>query len=171
MAKKIDRHKGSLGITLVELMIVLIIIGVLSSLAIIRFSSASKKAKIREAAVMLAYLWDIQYEYYVANGEFIHQKNFGFILFEVDFGFSWFDRSNESLRKELNYSSPSGKSKFWYISGFGGSGFTTHAYPKVSGDFINWDEEDVDNSLKGITLSVDNDRTIYVYGFGNVMKL
>ncbi|GEM_PF-2344783 len=171
MANTKANKKGVLGITLIELMIVLVIIGVLASLAIVRFNVATKKAKVKEAALMLAYLWDIQYEYYVANGQFICQEYYWPIIFEANLGFRWFDDQNEVMRKKLNYSPPSNKTRFWYISqyygGSGGSGMITYAYPKVTGDFIRWKDSEVDNTLAGITLAVDNDRTIYVYGFGN----
>ncbi len=172
MANK--KHSSVLGITLIELMIVLIIIGILASLALLRFSNAAKKAKVREAAIVLAYLWDIQYEYYIEHGIFINQQYF-LVIFEADLGFGWFDRMSEEAREKLNYSSPSGVSHFWYVSQFqsGGSnpGMITHAYPKVEQGFFfggGWSPEEIDNSLDGITLSVDNDRSIYIYGFGGV---
>ena len=163
------RHKKSAGVTLIELMIVLIIIGVLATFAIIRFSNATKKAKVREAALMLGYLWDIQYQYYVEHGSFISQE-YGIIFFEADLGFAWYDQTSETARKKLNYSPPSGTSRFWYLSWNGGAGMVTFAYPKTS-DYPWISEDETDNSLKGITLSVDNDRRIYIYGFGRAERL
>jgi len=48
------RKLGKKGFTLIELMVVIVIIGVLASLAIPRFTEASNKAKVAEAPRVLA---------------------------------------------------------------------------------------------------------------------
>lgn len=55
------------GFTLLELMIVVIIIGILASLAIPRFIEATKKAKKAEGYSLLATIRSAQMRYYLEN--------------------------------------------------------------------------------------------------------
>jgi len=183
------RKKGSKrilgGFTLIELMRVIIIIGILAALAIVRFSSATKKTKLREAAQMLGYLYDLQYSYYVENGEFITQAQtamslgetevmviFQIVFFELNTGIGWIDDRNVQLQRMLNYNSPSGKSHFYYItSPDTGDGCITWAYPKISEDFWNFPDEETVDDLEGIRMCVDNDRRIYIFNYGNMTEL
>mgnify|MGYP006283612847 CR=1 FL=1 len=164
----IRKKKNQNGITLVELMIVLVIIGILASFAMIRYSKATKKAKIREAAIFLSYLWDIQYEYYLENGNFlVNEVAYPFLVFEANTGYSWFDEFMREQNQNLLYDPPSGKSKFYYITMQTTGGLITYAFPKTSSMGWNFSEGEVDNSLDDIYLAIDNDRSIYVYGFGS----
>ena len=58
------------GFTLIELMIVVVIIGHLAALAIPRYLSASKKAKIDEAKIVLKALWTCAQTYDSGTGCF-----------------------------------------------------------------------------------------------------
>lgn len=55
------------GFTLLELMIVIIIIGILASLAVPRFITATKKAKEAEARQILGTIRSSQLRYYLEN--------------------------------------------------------------------------------------------------------
>ena len=56
--------KNEKGFTLVELMIVVVIIGILASIAIPKFSSIISKAKITEAKTILNQIIDMEKTYY-----------------------------------------------------------------------------------------------------------
>ncbi len=169
---RIQKPNRKKGLTLIELMIVVIIIGVLAGLAITRYSRTVKEAKLREAALMLAYLWDIQYSYYLQHGSFIYEEStWGYTIFELDGGNSPFWNTNNDLLSELGYNPPSAKSHFYYISWWLSGGIITWAYPKTSDSGWGFPDDEVDDGLRNIYLVVDNDRSIFVYGFGRKKQL
>ncbi len=67
MFSKIHNRKG---FTLIELMIVVVIIGILASLAIPRFMTASTRAKQSEARQLLKQIYTMQHAYRQANNTY-----------------------------------------------------------------------------------------------------
>ncbi len=67
MFSKIHNRKG---FTLIELMIVVVIIGILASLAIPRFMTASTRAKQSEARQLLKQVYTMQHAYRQANATY-----------------------------------------------------------------------------------------------------
>jgi prepilin-type N-terminal cleavage/methylation domain-containing protein len=63
-----NRYRNPHGFTLIELMVVVVIIGILTALAIPRFNMASHKSKEKEADVMLKQIYTLQTAYLARNG-------------------------------------------------------------------------------------------------------
>jgi len=64
-------RRSEKGFTLVELMIVVVIIGILASIAIPKFSSLISKTKVTEAKTMLRQIINLEKTYYLANSIYV----------------------------------------------------------------------------------------------------
>jgi len=82
------------GFTLIELMVVIVIIGVLASLAIPRFSEASAKAKVAEAPRVIA-SWESAFLAYNAETGSVDPAA-GDLIFEVPSDSKWFTYSGNA---------------------------------------------------------------------------
>lgn len=72
--------KDESGFTLTELLVVIVIIGLLASLAIPKFMSVITKAKTSEAKLMLKQVYDLETAYYLEND--LYTDNLSAIGFE-----------------------------------------------------------------------------------------
>jgi len=164
------------GFTLVELMVVIVILGVLSALAINRYRVMTMKTKIQEAVIFIRHLQELEEAYYAENGVLPHQDGTPLFIINSDWGrtlfsrFPWWksftDRIQARLR-ELGVDQPSGKTRFWYYLAWWGGGDATkiiYAYPKRVGDIWGFTAADVDDQLKDVFVAIDNDGSIYVWG-------
>ncbi len=70
------------GFTLTELLVVIVIIGVLASLAIPKFLGVITKAKSTEAKLMLKQIYDLEQSYYMEND--VYAANLNAIGFQHD---------------------------------------------------------------------------------------
>ena len=64
-------RRGEKGFTLVELMIVVVIIGILASIAIPKFSSLIGKTKVTEAKNILSQIINLETTYYYQNSTYV----------------------------------------------------------------------------------------------------
>jgi prepilin-type N-terminal cleavage/methylation domain-containing protein len=165
------------GFTLVELSVVVVIVGILSTLAISRYRTLTVKAKIQEAVLYVKYLQQLEDAYYASYGVLPHQD--GTLLWVVDKGLndnwlgripwwrSFMNRTSTRLR-QLGVDPPTGgKARFWYYFAWWGGGSATriiYAYPKTIYDIWSFPQEECDRSLENVTIAIDNDGSVYVWG-------
>jgi len=84
------------GFTLIELMVVIVIIGVLASLAIPRFTEASNKAKVAEAPRIVASYEGAQLAYVAEHSEAGPVDDLIFDLSKIQNDSKWFSYTSET---------------------------------------------------------------------------
>lgn len=165
------------GITIIELMVVVVVVGILATLAITRYNTFVIKSKISEAVIMVRHLQSLADAYYANQGAYPNQD--GTYLYVADkdpgdavfSGSTWWDnfsaRTGNRLR-EMGVERASGETRFWYVfSWWGWSSAATriiYAYPKDVRDWPGFTAEECDGSLKDVTVAVDNDGQVYIWG-------
>jgi prepilin-type N-terminal cleavage/methylation domain-containing protein len=65
------KHKNNKGFTLIELMVVIVIVGILSAVAIPKFVDASQKSKASEFPTVLSAIYNGELAYQAQSGVFV----------------------------------------------------------------------------------------------------
>ncbi len=165
------------GITIIELLVAVAIVGILATLAINRYRTFVLKTKIQEAVLMLKHIQEMSDAYYANHGLYPTQDGTYLLIADKSLGDSnlaghWyydmlFGKTEQRL-KEMGISKPSGDSRFWYYAHFwgfmGSSTRIVYAYPKTRWDWYGFSEEECDNTLENVTVAIDNDGSVYVWG-------
>ena len=68
------RRLGSVGFTLMELLIVVIIVGILAAVALPQFSKATKRARMSEATTTVGAYLTAEWAYFQENNKFTNLK-------------------------------------------------------------------------------------------------
>ncbi len=172
-----ERNLNNKGITIIELLVAVAVVGILATLAINRYRTFVIKTKLQEAVLMCKHLQELSDAYYANHGLYPTQD--GTYLYVADkdpedaiFGGSswWEDFSGRTMRrlKEMGVDRPSGETRFWYVFAWWGIGGNAtriiYAYPKETWDWPGFTAEECDDQLKNITVAIDNDGEIYVWG-------
>ncbi len=164
-------RKKKSGFTLVELIIVIVIIGVLSALAYSRFKRATMHAKIREAAITLKHIWELEYLYYVEHGVPATEDMGYWAYYGIQWpqGWEFWQTRTDLLKSRLGLDDPTGTNKFYYVfqpgALLGAPSLVVHAIPKYSShSLFSKKESDAQLVGAGVSLSIDNDGSIYIYG-------
>ena len=71
------RARNNLGMTLVELMIVVVIIGILAAISVVGYSKYRRNARVSEATAMLAEFVAKEQLYFLDNGQYTEVHNYG----------------------------------------------------------------------------------------------
>lgn len=109
------------GFTLIELLIVIVIIGILASIAIPNYLNMQKKAKTSEAKVNLGAIWHLQEAFRAENDRYIDTPAVGYNGFH-----RWMDHPGLFAQ---------GTSRYTYdMTTANPSAFTCSAYGDLDGD-------------------------------------
>jgi len=129
-------RRSEKGFTLVELMIVVVIIGILASIAIPKFSSLIGKTKATEAKTILGQIVTGEKTYYFTNNAYI------------DFNTALTDPDGTNDCAEIGFAQPDGR----FTYGFQTVTATAKERVDVPQGDVNGDGDTDD----GLTLTVDN---------------
>ncbi len=170
MPRQTPKNPQLLGFTLTELMVVIVIISILTTLAYTRFKRVTLHAKVREAAGMLKHIYELEYIYYMHHGIPATTDMLGYIYYGIDWTPPYIFHADREklLRARLALDSPAGINKFYYV--FRSGHIYIHAIPKWPPTHPLFSEKECDAQLAGehISLSIDNDGSIYIYGLPGV---
>ncbi len=159
-------HRNNKGFTLIEIMIVVVLMGILASLAIFRYQKATESAKVTEAVATLKTMWEMEYTYYVANGCPISSDGV-IVYYGVAAADDAIDAENAQRLYQMGLDEPSGKGRFYYVTT---EGAVTFAFPKTDESPFHFRQDEIDHSIKDIELAIDNDGKVYIYEEGNVRE-
>lgn len=164
------------GFTLVELIVVVVIVGILTGLAISRYRLMTIKSKISEAVVFMKYIQNLANVYYNEHGVLPTQDGTWLYFFDTDPNNTvfvdaewWRQFHARTLKrlKEMGFDPPIGEQRFWYQFGWGWHGEATlivYGYAKTTWDWPNFPEDQCDGTLEQVWLACDNDGSVYVWG-------
>jgi prepilin-type N-terminal cleavage/methylation domain-containing protein len=103
MASGVDTPRGCRGMTLVELMIVVSILGILAAIVIPKFSSASDEAEATHAAATLRLLRDAAQRYNAEHGDWPANVDRGVMPPELEPYFVGADMKNDVTGGKWDY--------------------------------------------------------------------
>ena len=123
-------YRRNRGFTLIELMIVVVILGLLSALAIPRFRTAAQKSKKSEARLVLKNIFQAAHVYYLEMGGFPPCNPDGSPRFGGWWMFNNAATANQNWRKlpGLAVDGPTGYPRFTYVITRSGPTFRAEAW-------------------------------------------
>ena len=137
--EKVKKYKSIKGFTLIELMVVIVIIGILASIAIPKFMGATDKAKLSEFKPILKQAVVLYNAYYQERNTFITPTG---------------NISNGN--NDIGFDLPSGESRFDYSSQESETGVVVTARLKITlGKYKVGDGADLNNKMEKNTVTKD----------------